>query len=267
MSLARRSAALACLSLLTALGVARADIVSGGDMRVSFQASISPKALPRTTPAPIALRIAARVTPIEGRRPQALRRVRVEVNGHALATTKGLPRCPWGDLLSTTSKGALRACGDSLIGSGRFSSHIDIPEQAPFPALGRMLAFNAVKHGRPVLAVHVYGKTPVSTSEVLPMSIRRAGKGAFGPIVTVQMPNVGNEWGYVNGFELTLKRSYRYHGHSQSVFSASCPAPPGVDQVPFRAARGTFELADGTSLTRVVGGSCRVAARSGRSRR
>jgi hypothetical protein len=42
------------------------------------------------------------------------------------------------------------------------------------------------------------------------------------------------------------------------VISASCPAPRDIHEVPFKAARGTFELAGGATLTRVVGGTCKV---------
>jgi hypothetical protein len=248
------------LATLALAVIARADVLGGGNVRVSFRASINPKALPRSTSAPIALHVAAKVVPVEGRRPEALRRVTVELNRHATTTTRGLPRCPWRKLLSVNSHRAMKVCGDALIGTGHFSSHIDIPEQAPFPAEGRMLAFNSSRNGRPAVAAHVFGRDPAAISEVLPMTFSRRGQGSFGPIVTVQMPNVGNEWGYVTGFDLTLKRTYRYRGHRMSVISASCPAPADLDEVPFKAARGVFELADGNSLTRSVGGSCRVAA-------
>lgn len=254
-----RTAGLIAASMFALLAVAQADVVSGGDVRVSFQASINPKKLPRRGAAPIALHVAARVTPLEGRRPEALRRVTVEVNRHAVATTRGLPRCPWHELLSLSSRRALKVCGDSLIGTGHFSSHIDIPAQAPFPAQGRLLAFNSIRHGRPAVAAHVFGIDPAPISEVLPMTFSRRGQGNFGPIVTVQMPNIGNDWGYVNGFDLTLKRTWRYRGRRMSVISASCPAPPDIQVVPFKAARGVFEMSDGSSLTRIVGGRCRAA--------
>ena len=121
-----------------------------------------------------------------------------------------------------------------------------------------MLAFKSERNGRPAMAAHVFGKSPVPTSEVLPMTFSRRGQGNFGPIVSVEMPDIGNDWGYVNGFDLTLKRRYRYRGQALSVISASCPAPADLDEVPFKAARGVFELADGSTLTRVVGGSCRA---------
>ncbi len=243
---------------MSLLAVAHADEISGGNVRVTFQGGISPLALPRDAPSPISLHVAGRVTPVDGQRPEALAQVTIEVNRHAVATTRGLPRCRWQRLLSITSKHALKVCGDSLIGTGHFSSHIDVPEQAPFPARGRLLAFNSMRHGRPAIAVHVFGRDPVPTSEVLPMTFGREGQGSFGPIVTVTMPDIGNEWGYVDGFDLTLHRVYRYRGRRLSVMSASCPAPRGLQRVPFKAARGVFELADGTNLTRVIGGSCRA---------
>lgn len=254
-----RATLLIGIALFSLFGVAQAEVISGGNVRVSFRGWISPQTLPRTEAVPITLHLAATITPIEGRRPEALERITVEVNRHAVSTTRGLPVCPWDRLISENSRRALAICGDSLIGTGHFSSHIDIPEQAPFPAEGRMLAFKSERNGRPAVAAHVFGKSPVPTSEVLPMTFSRRGEGNFGPIVSVKMPDIGNDWGYVDGFELTLKRRYRYRGRTLSVLSASCPAPADLDEVPFKAARGVFELADGSTLTRVVDGSCKAA--------
>jgi hypothetical protein len=43
-----------------------------------------------------------------------------------------------------------------------------------------------------------------------------------------------------------------------SVVTASCPAPPDLDRVPFKAARGSFDLAGGETITRTVSGTCRA---------
>jgi hypothetical protein len=254
----RPTALLIGIALLSLFGVAQADVVNGGNVSVSFRGWISPQTLPRSEVAPIALHFAGTVTPLEGQRPASLARVTVEINRHAVATTRGLPTCAWRRLLSTTSRRAMEICSDALIGTGHFSSHIDIPDQAPFPAEGRLLAFNSMKNGKPAVAAHVFGRDPVPTSEVLPMTFSRHGQGNFGPIVSVAMPNIGNEWGYVSGFDLTLKRRYRYRGRAMSVISASCPAPKDVHVAPFKAARGTFELAGGSTLTRTVSSTCKV---------
>ena len=77
------------------------------------------------------------------------------------------------------------------------------------------------------------------------------------------MPQVGRKWGYVTGFAMTFHRDYRYRGRLRSFLSASCPAPAGIAEAPFRAARGTYYLAGGSSLTRVIEGSCAVRPPSG----
>jgi hypothetical protein len=254
-----RLAIAAVIVALSLLGVAQAGIVTGGNVRVSFRGWISPDELPRGKAAPIALHVAGTVTPVGGKRPASLRRVTVEINRHAVATTRGLPVCPWRSLKAVTSSRAMEICADSLVGTGHFNSHIDIPEQTPFPAVGRLLAFNSTRNGEPAVAAHVFGREPVPTAEVLQMTFTRRGHGNFGPIVSVEMPKLGNEWGYVNGFDLTLKRRYSYRGQTMSVISASCPAPAGVRKAPFKAARGIYELADGSTLTRTLSGSCQVA--------
>jgi hypothetical protein len=254
----RRLVLLFGIVALSLLGTAQADIVSGGNVRISFRGWINPEALPRAKSAPIALHVAGTVEPIGGQRPASLRKVTVEVNPHAVVTTRGLPTCPWQVLRSRTSSQAMEICKDAVIGSGHFNSHIDIPEQAPFPAVGLLLAFNSTRHGKPAIAAHVYGTDPVPTAEVLHMNFKPRGEGSFGPIVSVEMPKLGNEWGYVTGFDLTLKRRYYYRGRAMSVISASCPAPAGIREAPFKAARGTYELADGSTLTRTFSDSCVV---------
>jgi hypothetical protein len=259
----RRIALLAGIAALALLGVAQGDVVSGGNVRVSFRGWINPEILPRTEAAPIALHIAGTVSPIGDRRPAALESVTVEINRHGVINTRGLPICPWRRLRSTTSVQALAICRDALVGSGRFTSHIDIPEQAPFPAAGRTLAFNTVLGGRPSLVAHVFGKSPVPTSQVLPMAFRRSAGGQFGARLEVAMPKIGPDWGYVTGFSLTLERRYRHRGRALSLLSASCPAPRGIRRASFKAARGTYHLAGGRTLTRVLSGTCEVGEPGG----
>jgi hypothetical protein len=126
-----------------------------------------------------------------------------------------------------------------------------------------MLAFSTVSHGHRALVAQVYGTDPVPISQVLPISLRRRGEGGFGATLSVTMPKVGAEWGYVTGFDMTFHRLYRYRGRVRSFLAASCPAPAGIAEAPFRAARGTYYLAGGRVLTRVIAGSCVVGGRGG----
>jgi hypothetical protein len=257
----RTLAALAVLAALLGAVVARADSVAGNNVRIGFRAWILPKELPRADPSAVSLHLSGRVHPIGGRRPSALERVTIQINRHAVFSTRGLPRCRRGRLTATRTRKAIAVCGAALIGRGRFRSHIDIPEQTPFPAIGRVLAFNSTLHGRRAVALQISGIDPVPTTTVLVARLTGSGRtpGQFGSELTIRMPRIGDEWGYVTGFDLTLHRRYRYRGRAMSVVKASCPAPAGFDRVPFRAARGTFELADGQVLTRTLSGSCRAA--------
>lgn len=250
--------AIAIVALLALAAAAAADVDSGGNARVSFQGWIVPKKLPRSTPVPISLHVGGTVRPLDGQRPETLKRVRVEVNRHGVFSTRGMPTCRRRLLIGSTTAKALQDCGDALVGRGRFAAHVEIPEGAPFPARGRVLAFNSVVHGRPGLVAQVFGTDPVPTAQVVPITLDRRGAHGFGTTLTVLMPEVGHEWGYVTYFAMTFHRLYRYRGATRSFLSASCPAPAGISTAPFRAARGTYFLGDGHQLSRVIGGSCRV---------
>jgi len=255
--------ALALCALAPLVAVARADVVSGGNVRVSFRGWITPSELPRGEAAPVTLHVAGTVRPIAGRRPEALERVKVEINRHGIVSTRGLPVCPQNSLKGATTAQALARCRGSLVGAGHFTAHVEIPESTPFPAVGRMLAFTTMSGGRRALVAHIFGTDPVPVSQVLPISLRRHGEGGFGVTMSVAMPRVGDEWGYVTGFDMTFHRSYRYGGRARSFLAASCPAPAGIAEAPFRAARGTYYLAGGRVLTRVISGSCRVSRPGG----
>jgi hypothetical protein len=239
--------------------VASAEVITGGNVTVTFTGSMLPRRLSRDVPQPIALRVNARVDPVGDGRPPSLHSFTIAFNRHALVSTRGLPTCSKSMVSGRTTQQALVACRDALVGTGLFSAHLDIPEQAPFPARGRVLAFNSIFHGHRALLAQIYGRRPVPTSRVLPMVFGRETGGAFGLTLSATMPDIGNEWGYVTGFDLNLSRTYVYRGRTRSFASASCPAPRGIFAAPFKIARGTFYLADGTIRTRVLTGSCRVA--------
>jgi hypothetical protein len=164
----RLAGATALLLAICLAGVASAEVITGGNVTVTFTGSMLPRRLSRDVPQPIALSVNARVDPVGEGRPPSLQRFTIAFNRHALVSTRGLPTCSKRVISGRTTQQALVACRDALVGTGLFTAHLDIPDQAPFPARG--------------------------------------------------------------------------------IFAA-----------PFKIARGTFYLADGTIRTRVLSGSCRVA--------
>jgi hypothetical protein len=255
----QRLAAAIALGVVLAAGIARADVVGGANVRTSFNAWLSPRALPRNAPAPVSLHMRGTITTTNGQEPPQLRRLTVAINRHGSVFMAGLPVCPRQAIRSTTTQQALQRCGPALVGSGHFRADVLIPTQAPLPADGRVLAFNSILDGRHVILAHIYGVDPLPTGSVLTMAFGRRGKGDFGTTMSVEMPNPKADWGHVTGFNLNLHRTYTYRGRRRSLISAYCPAPTGFGGALFAAAKGTYYLADGRTITRVLNSSCKVA--------
>ena len=238
---------------------ASAEVITGGDFRVSFSGSMTPARLPRAGSRPISVRVRGAVQELPGPLPPALREFVVSINRHAHLSLRGLPTCSGRLIKGDSTSQALARCRDALVGAGHFSAHIDVPEQAPFPAAGRLLVFNSRYRGHRALLGHVYGRHPIPTALDMYFRLRREKKGPFGLTLAATMPDVGEEWGYVTGFEVTLGRRYLFHGRERSLLSAGCPAPAGFPGATFKVARGVFYLTDGSTRSRVLTGVCHVA--------
>ncbi len=249
---------LAAACLCTQSSVA-AEVIGGGNYRISFEGSMTPAKLPRVGTHPISVSVSGAVQQLPGPASPPLREFTVAVNRHARLSLRGLPLCPRRLIAGNSTSQALAACRDALVGSGHFSAHIDLPEQAPFPAAGRLLIFNSRYRGHRALLGHVFGRQPVPTAIDMYFRLHREQKGSFGLALTATLPEVGEEWGYVKGFEVNLGRRYFFHGRRRSLLAAGCPAPAGIYSAPFKLARGVFRLADGSSRSRVLTGVCHVA--------
>jgi hypothetical protein len=259
----RAKAALVLLPLavtwLCAQPLASAEVITGGNYRISFSGSMTPAKLPRVGSQPISVSVRGAVQPLPGSPSPALREFTVSINRHARLSLRGLPRCSRRQIAGSSTSQALANCRDALVGSGHFSAHIDLPEQTPFPAAGRLLVFNSRYRGHRALLGHVFGRQPAPTAIDMYFRLHREQKGPFGLTLTATLPEVGEEWGYVKGFEVNLGRRYLFHGRERSLLAAGCPAPAGFNSAPFKLARGVFRLADGSSRSRVLSGVCRVA--------
>lgn len=239
-------------------GIARAEVFGGEHVRATLNGHLEPHALPRTGSVPVSLQVEGGLTSTDGSEPPRLQRLTIEINRYGELSTAGLPVCPMRSIRATSTERALAACRDALVGSGHFTAHIGVPSAAPFPAVGRMLLFNSVLHGRHVILAHIYGTDPLPTSRVLVIAYHRASSGAFGTTLSIRMPSVTVNWGYATGFQLNLHRRYTYGGRPRSFINASCPAPRGLDVAFFTAAKGTYYLAEGRKVSRVLKGNCAV---------
>lgn len=232
-------------------------VVQRHGIRVSFDGKLTPKALPRHGMAPVRIVVDAKIAATAGEEPPQLRRISIAINRNGRFTSRGLPVCRLHDIQPSTTSGALAACRSSLVGEGRFSANVKLPEQSPFPSAGKILAFNGRVHGKPAILAHIYGTRPIPTSIVLPFLIGNSS-GTYGTTLSASLPQATGSWGYVTGLRMSLRRRFSYRGHSHSYLSAGCPAPAGFPGAAFPLARTRFSFAGPLTLVSVLNRSCRA---------
>jgi hypothetical protein len=251
--------ALACLAfLLWTHSPARAEVVQKAGVRLALSGAFTPRALPRSAAAPIAVEVGGTVSTVDGSPPPQLQTIEIEVNRAARLDPTGLPSCTYDQLQPSTTAGAMAACGPAKVGEGTFTANVAIPEQSPFPSDGKLVAFNGTEGGRPVIFAHVYGTEPIPTSYTLVLQISR-GRGTWGTVLRASLPQVTASVAFVTGITLRLHRVYRAGGERRSYLSAACSAPAGLPGATFPLARATFSFADGLGLGETLVRSCRAA--------
>jgi hypothetical protein len=240
------------LSLL-ALGLlatsALAQTVRLGNLIVTIEGDFSPKALPKKEKAPITLKVSGSLKTADATHPPALKTLFLEFDRNGELNTKGLPTCKVGQLQSTITAQAKRACGDALVGTGKAEAEIAFPEQAPFSASGPMLIFNgAPKGGKRVLIIHVYAFVPAPTTFVTTALIGKAS-GKYGTTASIEVPTIVAGQGSLIAFNATVRKTWSHKGKKQSLLLASCPTG-------HLYAKGDFTFSDGQRLTGTVSRSC-----------
>jgi hypothetical protein len=236
---------------------AHAETVQKGHLRVAFSSAFAPRSLPRQGAAPISVSIGGRISTSDGKAPPQLRRIELAINRSGHLSAVGLPVCRLEEIEPSTNRGALEACGNSLVGEGIFTANVALPQQAPFPSRGKVLAFAGREGGRPVILAHVYGTDPVPTSYTLPFAIATA-RGTYGTVLTASLPQVTSDWGFVTGIELKLNRRFSYRGQRRSFVTAGCPAAAGFPGAVFPLLRASFLFTGGPTLSSVLTRSCRA---------
>ena len=256
-----RRGALIAVALLVALGVttaAQAEVEQQGNLIVSFDGGISPKALPRTGVAPVAVSIDTTFKSTDGADPPPqLRKLSIGINRGGKLFDRGLPYCRVREIQPTTIKAARRICGGAVVGSGHVRVRVHLQNQAPFTFSGPLLVFNAKPAGghRRLLA-QVYGVKPPSAF-VLSFKVLKK-QGTFGTVIKTTLPKPARTWAYVTHFDMRLRRIYTYKGEQHSFISAGCAAPDGFPGAVYPFARARFNFAESQAITTTLVRDCTV---------
>lgn len=248
-------------AVLVAGGPARGETIQEENLVLEIDGGIAPKKLPRSGLAPVEVRVAGQIHTTDGQAPPTLREFSLDVNRHGKVFDRGLPRCRRSQLRDATTARALEACRRALVGRGHVSAEVTLPDQAPFPAEGELLAFNVRIDGRRAVLGHVFGTDPVPTTTVVPFLVGKAPGRTFGARLTALLPTVAADWGYVADFRMSFGRRYRHDGRRRSYLNASCPAPRGFPGALFPLARASYRFEGGRQLSTTLQRECRVRGR------
>jgi hypothetical protein len=252
------SVALALSVLGLVGGVAAAEIVQKGSLRLAVGARLHPSRLPREGSQPVAVSIGAQLTTADQSVPPPVKALRIELNKHGTVSTVGLPICQVSQIQPASSERALKACRPALVGTGSFSVDVVLGGKESYQTRGRLLVFNGHYGGRPALLGQIYSARPFANSFVIPFRIRKLNHGPYGVQMSAALPAAFTAWGHITSLNLRLARRYSYSGARHSFISAGCPAPPGVARVPFQLAHVAFLFTRGGVLGETVYSSCQA---------
>lgn len=261
MSISRRRTSIVAgvVAALTALVVLAFGAVAGaekpvkvraGNLELTFNGGFTPKALPRTKPAPINLNVSGKIATLDGEHPPAMRSFYLETDKAGQINVKGYPKCKSGQLQSRDTKAAKRVCGNAILGTGKTDIQVQFAESNPIPVKSDLLLFNGGESGGvTTLYIHAYITVPVPAAVVTTVKVKKISKGRYGLLSTASIPRIAGGAGSVLTFNLNVGKKYKYKGKQVSMLTLKCPDGKIV-------ARGEAVFEDGTKAKAGVVRTC-----------
>jgi hypothetical protein len=241
---------LALAGIALAKGVNKPIKVIVGDLELTANGSFSPTKLPRNKLAPITIHVSGKIRTLDGKHPPAVKEVVIETDKNGTINAKGLATCTSGKLQAQTTAKAKAICRPSLVGEGSTSVEVEFPEQKPFIAKSKLLAFNGgVKGGKTTVFLHAYLQSPVSAAVVTRVEVSKIHNGRYGLKTVASVPKIAGGYGSPISFSLKVGRKFTYRGKTQSYLLAKCPDG-------HLNAKGYGVFADGTRLAGSLVRSC-----------
>ena len=198
--------------------------VWAGELELTFNGGLNPKALPRDRLAPVGFWASGEIADADGGHPAALREFVLETDRNASFDVSGLPVCRASQLQAQDSSHARAACGDAIIGTGLGKVEVSFPEQAPIRADSPLTIFNGgVRGGVTTLYVHIYVTVPAPTAVVTTVKITKVHNGRYGLRSVATIPRIAGGSGSATYFSFAIDRYLTVHGKRYSVLRARCP--------------------------------------------
>jgi hypothetical protein len=248
-----------CSLVLLALSAtdSGAERAQDGNLIVSLNGGITPRALPRQRPAPVSVHLAGRVQTSDKAPLPRVNWIRLELAWRGQLDTYGLPVCPRVRLIGADSRQAVERCDGAQVGRGRLLAKIFLPNQSPIEIDADLVAFNGrTKSGRTAVLVHAYAtKPPVSFT--IPFSVHHSD-GGFRTVLVALIRRSAGPWPHVANFQIDIARTFNLRGQRHSYLKASCPVPKQFTAGFLSFARATYTFAGGKQMTIESVRSCRA---------
>src|SRR5690349_6757400 len=203
------AAPLAVLLSVVSLAVAATDegpvTVTVGNLKVTADGGITPKAFPRSKFAPAGFWAEGKIATLDGTHLPAAKTFVIQGDKNVALTVKGYPTCSAGALQSRDTRAAEAACRSAIVGTGQATAEVAFPEQSPILAKSKILAINGGEKGGVVtLYVHAFLTAPVAAAIVTVVKIKKIHNGRYGTLSTSTIPKIAGGAGSVKSFTLKL---------------------------------------------------------------
>jgi hypothetical protein len=238
------SLAIGGLIALSAAAIAAAEkptTVRAGNLVVTINGGVTPKALPKDKLAPITLNLSGKIANADGSHPPAIKEVVVDTDRNGTIDALGVPTCKQGQLEAQTTAAAEEICKPAIVGKGTTDVEVLFPESKPVPLQSKLLAFNGgTKGGTTTIFIHAYLTSPVTAALVTTVKISKEHKGPYGIRSVASVPKIAGGAGSVTAFSLTFpKKLFTYKGKKHGYLLARCANGHFLAQAEVKFADGT----------------------------
>jgi hypothetical protein len=254
-----RVAVLVSTFVLLSATLAAAAYVQTGRIFIEVNTQVKPSALPVNSFTPISVGGRARFGTTDGSPQPGLSFVQLDIDRDVRLFNLGLARCNPANIEGTTTDEARRRCARAMVGQGQATAVIRPTDSSPpVQVASAVTAFNGLMAGGvPTLLIHARLGYPEPATYVVPVSVNRLSRGAFGFRLTSSPPPIAGGRGALTTFSIRLERRYRAAGRQLSLVTGRCHKG-------YFAYRGSATFDDGTVVAGPLFSSCKMRRRGGR---
>jgi hypothetical protein len=237
----------------TLTSAALAARVETGGLVVVANGSITPKALPKRSFAPIKVEGDIKISARNSLPPPALRSVTVEFDRDGHLDTQGLPTCAPSRIRKAPVALARRRCKSAIVGTGSVGGVISYPGVPALSGEVPLTVFNGPRiGGKPSMVFHSQTPTfPTPTVYVVTATIERIANGQFGYRLSASIPEIAEGHGVVTKIKVSIRRLFTHHGRTRSYVSARCADG-------FLEARGSLGFSNQMAISGPISVPCTV---------